>query len=68
MQYTTAVDGISLSVNTDTTPPTLTLCHEGSGSVITLTAAQTGLIKLLRRSLTDVLDATKRREAGEDNA
>lgn len=68
MQYTTAVDGISLSVNTDIAPPTLTLCHEGSGSVITLTAAQAGLIKLLRRSLTDVLDATKRREAGEDNA
>jgi len=68
MQYTTAVDGISLSVNTDATPPTLTLCHEGSGSVIKLTAAQTGLIILLRRSLTDLLDTTKRRKAEEDNA
>jgi len=66
MQYTTAVDGISLSVNTDIAPPTLTLCHEGSGAVITLTAQQTGLIKLLRRSFTDVLDATKHRKAEEN--
>jgi hypothetical protein len=60
MQYTTSVDGISLSVNTDTPTPTLTLSHDASGSVIKLTARQAGLITLLRRSLSDILDASKR--------
>lgn len=62
MRYHTTADNVGITVNTDATPATLTLTNETTGENVIIRATQLGIIKLLRRGLTDILDAAVQRK------
>lgn len=67
MRYHTTADNIGITVNTDAHPATLTLTDERTNQSVTIAATQFGIIKLLRRGMSDILDdAAQRKHGGGD--
>jgi hypothetical protein len=62
MRYRTVADNVGIAVDTDTNPATLTLTDERTGGTVTITEGQLAIIKLVRRGMADLFDATRQRE------
>ena len=61
MRYHTTADNIRIAFDGDSEAITLTLTSEDGGPVV-IGPNQVGLIKLLRRGLTDLFDCERARE------
>lgn len=61
MRYHTVADGVRIAFDGDSETPTLTLASE-NGEPVTINPSQVGLIKLVRRGLTDLFDCANARE------
>jgi hypothetical protein len=65
MKYHSTIDNITISVDTDAHPPTLSLTNP-EGAVLMLDGRQAGLMKLVRRGMTDIMDAVHKTARDDD--